>query len=68
MLIDMPAMLPIDSRSGDDEEEDDDESETPMTEIRFAPENVNSLDAMFQAMSQCQALHPDPQDSFLDGN
>lgn len=39
-----------------------------MTEMRFAPDNTNNLDAMFQAMSQCQALHPDPHDSFSDGN
>ncbi|XP_046428833.1 methylosome subunit pICln isoform X1 [Neodiprion pinetum] len=60
---DMQELLPIDARSeGNDEEDDDDESETPMTEMRFVPENSNSLDAMFQAMSQCQALHPDPQE------
>lgn len=67
----MPGLMPVDARSGDnddDDEDEDNESETPITEMRFAPENVNSLDSMFQAMSQCQALHPDPQDSFLDGN
>ncbi|XP_012264790.1 methylosome subunit pICln [Athalia rosae] len=65
---DIPEMLPVGPRSGgdQDEDEDEDDSEPEMTEMRFAPENVNSLDAMFQAMSQCQALHPDPQDSFLD--
>lgn len=35
--------------------------------MRFAPDNTNNLEAMFQAMNQCQALHPDPQDSFSDG-
>lgn len=35
--------------------------------MRFAPDNTNNLDAMFQAMNSCQALHPDPQDSFSDG-
>lgn len=51
----------------DDNSGDDDDSETPMTEMRFAPDNTNNLDAMFHAMNQCQALHPDPQDSFSDG-
>lgn len=54
-----------DNSAGDDENDDD--SETPMTEMRFAPDNTNNLELMFQAMNQCQALHPDPQDSFSDG-
>ncbi|KAJ8678901.1 hypothetical protein QAD02_014688 [Eretmocerus hayati] len=47
-------------------EDDDDDSEAPITEMRFAPDDVNNLDAMFQAMNECQALHRDPQDSFSD--
>ncbi|XP_008203737.1 methylosome subunit pICln [Nasonia vitripennis] len=49
-----------------DDDSDDDDSDAPITEMRFAPDNTNSLDAMFQAMNECQALHPDPQDSFSD--
>lgn len=41
----------------------DEESDTPMSEMRFAPDNTINLEAMFQAMNQCQALHPDPQEN-----
>jgi nucleotide-sensitive chloride channel 1A len=49
------------------DDDDDDESDIPITEMRFAPDNINNLDNIFQAMNECQALHPDPQDSFSDG-
>ena len=32
-------------------------------DIRFVPSNEASLQAMFEAMSKCQSLHPDPADS-----
>jgi nucleotide-sensitive chloride channel 1A len=38
-----------------------------MTEMRFVPDDKGMLDAMFHAMSECQSLHPDPQDSFSEG-
>lgn len=62
--VDLPDVQVQQNDNNDDD--DDEESETPMTEIRFAPDNTNNLDAMFQAMNTCQALHPDPQDSFSD--
>lgn len=34
-----------------------------MTEVRFVPDAVESLEAMFKAMNECQLLHPDPFDS-----
>ena len=37
-----------------------------MTEIRFVPDDKNMLDAMFNVMSECQALHPDEDDSCGD--
>merc|ERR1712137_399630 len=49
-------------RPGNDSDSDA-ESETKMTEVRFVPEDRGLLEAMFQAMSVCQALHPDPNDS-----
>ncbi|KAF7989581.1 hypothetical protein HCN44_008255 [Aphidius gifuensis] len=66
--VDLPdvQVQPNDNDANDDDDDDEEESETPMTEMRFAPDNTNSLDAMFQAMNTCQALHPDPQDSFSD--
>jgi len=38
-----------------------------MTEVRFIPEDRGLLEAMFHAMSVCQTLHPDPNDSVSDG-
>lgn len=57
--------LPLSSENGSENEDDD--ADPPITEMQFAPDNTNNLDLMFQAMSACQALHPDPQDSFSDG-
>ena len=48
-------------------EDSDTESETQMTEVRFIPEDRGLLEAMFHAMSVCQTLHPDPNDSVSDG-
>ncbi|XP_018395138.1 PREDICTED: methylosome subunit pICln isoform X1 [Cyphomyrmex costatus] len=62
--VDLPDMpLPL-SENGS--ENDNDSVDPPITEMQFAPDNTNNLDLMFQAMSACQALHPDPQDSFSD--
>ena len=33
---------------------------------RFVPENESNLQAMFEAMSKCQSLHPDPADDSPD--
>lgn len=57
--------LPLASENGSENEDDD--ADAPITEMQFAPDNTNNLDLMFQAMNACQALHPDPQDSFSDG-
>ena len=38
-----------------------------MAEIRFVPDDASSMDAMFAAMSECQALHPDTDDSEEEG-
>ena len=63
--VDLPDVpLPLSSESGLENEDED--ADTPITEMRFAPDNINNLEPMFQAMNQCQALHPDPQDSFSD--
>ncbi|KAI4490229.1 hypothetical protein M0802_010807 [Mischocyttarus mexicanus] len=49
-----------------DSENEDDEGDTPTTEMSFVPDDSTNLEAMFEAMNQCQVLHPDPQDSFSD--
>ncbi|KAL5005008.1 hypothetical protein ScPMuIL_018464 [Solemya velum] len=43
--------------------ESSDEEESPTTDVRFIPADKGVLDAMFSAMSECQALHPDEQDT-----
>lgn len=48
-------------------EEDPEVGVQDMTEMRFVPDDKGMLDAMFHAMSECQSLHPDPQDSFSEG-
>ncbi|XP_010869108.2 methylosome subunit pICln [Esox lucius] len=57
----------------EDEESDDDDDDdcnadsiSPFTEIRFVPSDKASLESIFSAMSECQALHPDPEDSDSD--
>lgn len=45
---------------------EEDDSTGKISEIRFVPDDKTQLDAMFKAMSSCQALHPDPQDSMSD--
>ncbi|XP_008551771.1 methylosome subunit pICln [Microplitis demolitor] len=63
--VDLPDVEVV-QQNEDNSGDDDDNSETVMTEMRFAPDNVHNLDAMFQAMNVCQALHPDPNESFSD--
>ncbi|XP_026743561.1 methylosome subunit pICln-like [Trichoplusia ni] len=58
--------------AGQDIDDDYDADEEPMTKLRFVPANENDLEAMFLAMNQGQALHPDPadevdEDDYLDG-
>ncbi|XP_023665039.1 methylosome subunit pICln-like isoform X2 [Paramormyrops kingsleyae] len=55
----------------DDDEEGDGSSDSehsscPVSEIRFVPGNKASLKSMFSAMCECQALHPDSEDSDSD--
>lgn len=70
VMVDAKVYLPDEAQTpesnSDDDDDDDDDSDGPMTEMRFAPDDTDSLDAMFQAMSQCQSLHRVPQDSCSD--
>nr|XP_056714713.1 methylosome subunit pICln [Euleptes europaea] len=54
---------------GEQEEEEDSEDELePISEFRFIPSDKSALEAMFSAMCECQALHPDPEDEDSDNN
>jgi len=62
MMVDAnicPEDPPADGSSSDEEAD----SACSMTEVRFVPGDGSTLDAMFAAMSECQSLHPDPNDS-----
>uniref|UniRef100_A0A2I2Z1I0 Methylosome subunit pICln n=1 Tax=Gorilla gorilla gorilla TaxID=9595 RepID=A0A2I2Z1I0_GORGO len=49
----------------DEEEEDSDDVEL-IAEFIFVPSDKSALGAMFTAMCECQALHPDPEDEDED--
>ena len=49
-----------------EEEEDSDDDIEPIAEFRFVPSDKSALEAMFIAMCECQALHPDPEDEDSD--
>ncbi|XP_034523488.1 methylosome subunit pICln [Ailuropoda melanoleuca] len=49
-----------------EEEEDSDDDIEPIAEFRFVPSDKSALEAMFTAMCECQALHPDPEDEDSD--
>ena len=61
-LVDSEPATPETSNASSSEDEDDGipDDDPGITEVRFAPEAVAHLDAMFKAMSECQTLHPDP--------
>ncbi|XP_072933982.1 methylosome subunit pICln [Epargyreus clarus] len=55
-----------------DDDEDFDADDHPITQLRFIPQNEGDLQMMYSAMSQGQALHPDPadevyEDPYMDG-
>ncbi|CAO3689908.1 unnamed protein product [Umbelopsis vinacea] len=55
--IHFPAQV-IASSENEDEKEDDD----IMTELYFIPANGESLETLYNALSQCAVLHPDADD------
>lgn len=52
------------SANNDADSEDDDEAE--ISEVRFIPSDSDSLKKMYDAMCDCQCLHPDEEDSDFD--
>lgn len=54
--------------AADDDDDDFDADDQPITQLRFVPASEGDLQAMYSAMSQGQALHPDPADEpYMDG-
>ncbi|XP_062983364.1 methylosome subunit pICln [Elgaria multicarinata webbii] len=58
---------PMGEKEEEEEEESDEELE-PISEFRFIPSDKSALEAMFSAMCECQALHPDPEDEDSDND
>jgi len=52
--------LLLESPESISEEERDPEAE--VTEVRFVPQGENNIKAMYDAVTECQELHPDPED------
>ncbi|KAJ3796725.1 regulator of volume decrease after cellular swelling-domain-containing protein [Lentinula aff. detonsa] len=56
--------MKIDDQEAEDEaEEDEDEEDMDMRVLNIIPSRVDSLDSIFEALSLCAALHPDPPGS-----
>lgn len=53
--------------AGDDDDDDndvyEDAEDVQMTECWLIPQDPNCVNTMYQAMTECQALHPDSGDS-----
>ncbi|CAH2217090.1 methylosome subunit pICln [Pararge aegeria] len=72
----LPELAQQDGDAQNEEDDDDDDFDAdhqPITQLRFIPQNEADLNPMYSAMSQGQALHPDPidevddEDSYMDG-
>lgn len=61
-----PPLEPSTQRDDSGEESDDNADEEQITELMFAPLDQDALPRMYSAMCDCQAMHPDPNDSFTD--
>ncbi|KAG6848483.1 hypothetical protein H0H93_016628 [Arthromyces matolae] len=56
----------LDAGPSPDADPEDEEADTFLQELSIIPQNPSSLDQMFEALSNCAALHPDPASSFDD--
>lgn len=56
---------PHENESGD---EDEDSISDEMTELWLIPTDPNIVDTIYQAMTDCQALHPDSADSISESD
>lgn len=64
----LPELNQPQAQNEDDDDEDFDADNHPITQLRFIPQNETDLSPMYSAMSQGQALHPDPADEVDDEN
>lgn len=50
----------------EDNDDSDNESEGEISELIFVPEDKTALQRMYDAIKECQELHPDPADVSTD--
>lgn len=65
-MLDGHAELPgleNESNGAAEQRDESDSDEVEITEIRLIPDEVESLETIFNAIRVCQELNPDPQDS-----
>lgn len=53
------------SNEDNEEEDDEDEEDSGSFEMILVPSNKQMIPGIFEAIRQCQALHPDPDQSLL---
>jgi len=66
LMLDTKLEDPDETNRDGHSDEDSDDEEKNFTEVRFIPDDKSVLDALFHSMSDCQALHPDPNDTNSD--
>ncbi|TDL16487.1 hypothetical protein BD410DRAFT_795337 [Rickenella mellea] len=59
-LDDIPEDAALDGRANGDGENDDDNDDAELRELHLIPQDASSLEPMFEALSLCASLHPDP--------
>ena len=47
-------------------DEDDRDPENPVSEVRFVPDDNTSIQTIYDAITTCQELHPDPNEDYSE--
>lgn len=50
----------------EDNDDSDNDTDSEVTELIFEPEDKTALQQMYDAIKECQELHPDPEDVSTD--
>ncbi|KAI4469817.1 chloride conductance regulatory protein icln [Holotrichia oblita] len=68
IMIDTHVTMPGDKNEDEtaDMSDSDIESEADISELILVPDDSNTLHTMYEALKQCQALNPDPDDMISD--
>lgn len=68
LMIDKQVRLPGagEPMQSNNEDDSDNESESEISELIFVPDDKSALQRMYEAIKECQELHPDPEDASTD--